>query len=92
MEKGEDPELSTTARFNLNDVFANYDIDLRELSLSANQFLEDFQRLHFKQESLEFYDPIESNPTTSSSVSPDMEISLNPMEIKTFVMFLNPKV
>lgn len=92
LEKDEDPELSAPVRFNLNDVFANSDIDLKELTLSANQFAEDLKRLHFRAETLDFFDPATDAPVKSSSVSPDMEITLNPMEIKTFVMLLNPKV
>lgn len=92
LEKDEDPELSAPVRFNLNDVFANSDIDLRELTLAGNQWIEDLNRLRFKADTSDFLDPTNEEPVKSPSAPPDMEITLNPMEIKTFVMFLNPKV
>lgn len=91
LEKDEDPQLSAPTRFNLADVFPGYEIDLKEVTLSANQWSEDYQRLHFKEESLDFLDVVE-NKTEKRSVLLDTEISLSPMEIKTFVMYLNPQV
>lgn len=91
LEKDEDPQLSAPTRFNLSDVFPGYDIDLKEVTLSANQYKEDYQRLHFKEESSDFLDAVEKN-TEKHSLLLDMEITLNPMEIRTFIMFLNPQV
>lgn len=91
LEKDEDPALSKPTRINLNDVFPGYDIDLKEVTLSANQWIEDYQRLHFTEETSDFLDEF-TNQTLTKSVSTDMEITLNPMEIKTFIMFLNPAV
>lgn len=94
LEKDEDPELSAPTRFNLTDTFPGYDVDLREVSLSANQWVEDFQRLHFKPESSSFLDEVEQdNDVKMAKTLPDStEITLNPMEIKTFVITLSPKV
>lgn len=91
VERDEDSQLSAPARFNLLDVFPGFDIDLKEVSLSANQWIEDFQRLHFIKESVGFLDEIETakKPPT---VSPELDITLNPMEIKTFIITLSPKV
>lgn len=88
VERNEDTQLSASTRFNLLDVFPGFDIDLKEVSLSANQYIEDFQRLHFDKESVDFLDETAMPPT----VSPELEITLNPMEIKTFIITLSPKV
>lgn len=91
MERDEDPELSKPVRFNLSDVFPGYEIDLQEVTLSANQWIEDSKRLRFRQESLEFFDePVSRNVTKSTEV--DLDITLQPMEIKTFVMSMYAKV
>lgn len=91
LEKDEDPELSKPIRFNLYDIFPGNEIEVKEVILSANQWVEDFQRLHFKEETSEFFDELENN-TAKVAVLEDLEISLNPMEIKTFIMTLYPKV
>lgn len=91
LEKDEDPTLSKPTRFNLADVFPGYDIDLKEVTLAANQWIEDYQRLHFKEETSDFFDEFD-NQTLTKSVSTSVEITLNPMEIKTFIIFLNPTV
>lgn len=91
VEKDEDPQLSAPTRFNLLDVFPGFDVALKEVSLSANQWIEDFGRLHFSEESVDFLDE-EEQRTKPPKVSPELDITLNPMEIKTFVMTLSPKV
>lgn len=90
LEKDEDPLLSAPTRFNLSDVFPGYDIDLREVTLSANQWKEDYQRLHFRQESSDFLDHVLTEKQRLEAA--ETEITLNPMEIKTFIMSLNPQV
>jgi lysosomal alpha-mannosidase len=92
LEKNEDPELSQPVRFNLNDVFPGNDIVLREVSLSGNQWIEDFQRLHFTQESAEFLDGFANKTVHAKASLDDLEITLNPMEIRTFIMTLYPTV
>jgi hypothetical protein len=92
LEKEEDPELSKAVRFNLSDVFPGNDIVLREVSLSGNQWIEDFQRLHFKEESSGFFDDFDNKEMKNSTTLDDLEITLNPMEIRTFVMTLYPTV
>lgn len=92
LEKDEDPLLSAPTRFNLSDVFPGYDIDLREVTLSANQWAEDYQRLRFKEDSFDFSDVVANNTAERRSVLLDTEITLNPMEIRTFIMYLNPQV
>jgi lysosomal alpha-mannosidase len=93
LEKNEDPELSKPVRFNLNDVFPGNDIDLKEVSLSGNQWIEEFQRLHFKAESkADFFEVVDQDIKFASVPVKDLEITLNPMEIRTFIMTLTPRV
>lgn len=91
LEKDEDPKLSAPVRFNIADVFPGNDIELKEVSLSANQWIEDFSRLHFNQEnSSDFLDAVERK---ANKVAADAtEITLQPMEIRTFIMTLSPTV
>jgi lysosomal alpha-mannosidase len=90
LEKGEDPELSKAVRFNLADVFPGNEIELREVTLSANQWAEQLKRLHFRAEGEgEFQDEITAHDVREIT---DLEISLDPMQIRTFVMTMYPKV
>ncbi|CAO1353625.1 unnamed protein product [Diamesa tonsa] len=85
LEQGEDPELSKPVRFSLDDLFTGFEIDdMREVSLSANQFVEDMDRLHFTTDNQEAKP--QKNPTVSN-----FEVTLEPMQIRTFIMSLNPK-
>lgn len=91
LEKDEDPALSAPVRFNLADVFPGNDIELREVSLSANQWIEDYSRLQFRPENAtDFLDVVERK--TSRVAEASTEITLQPMEIKTFIMTLSPTV
>lgn len=95
LEKGEDPELSKPIRFNLTDVFPAMDIELKEVILSANQWIEENQRLHFNAETTDdFSERIDNNIIRESDLQPilDGEISLEPMQIRTFIMTLSPRV
>lgn len=92
LEKNEDPVLSSPTRFNLSDVFPGFEVDLQELTLSANQWIEDDHRLHFNEDTLvDFVDDF-GNKTAKKTALTDSGITLNPMEIKTFIMVLSPKV
>lgn len=91
LEKDEDPILSSPTRFNLSDVFPGFDVDLKELTLSANQWIEDDKRLHFNAETLDFYDDF-GKRSSERVATTDTEITLKPMEIKTFIMVLSPQV
>lgn len=89
LEKNEDPELSKTIRFNLSDVFPSMVVELQEVILSANQWIEQLQRLHFRPDSADF-----SMNIDKSNLQPviDGEITLEPMQIRTFIMSLYPRV
>lgn len=92
LEKGEDPELSKAVRFNLTDVFPGYEIDLKEVTLSANQWIEDLKRLHFKAENGDFMDELSDMDRSKLKTVVDGEITLEPMEIRTFIMSMEAKV
>lgn len=89
LEKDEDPELSKPIRFNLSDVFPSMEVELKEVILSANQWVEQLQRLHFRPESADF-----SMNIQASDLQPvvDGEITLEPMQIRTFTMSMYPRV
>lgn len=91
LEKSEDPLLSKPVRFNLLDVFPGYDIDIQEVTLAANQWIGDYKRFHFNQETADFLDYVEPKIEKATEVE-DLEISLNPMDIKTFIMTMNQRV
>lgn len=91
LEKNEDPELSKPVQFNLIDVFPGNDIDLQGVTLSANQWIGDYKRLHFNQEAEDYLDYVVTTPEQASEVD-DLTITLNPMEIKTFIMTISPTV
>jgi lysosomal alpha-mannosidase len=91
LEKNEDPELSKPIKFNLIDVFPGYEIELKEVILSANQWIEQLQRLHFNSESGEFFNDASKDSDYIKPIT-DNEITLDPMEIRTFVMTKYPKV
>lgn len=89
LEKDEDPELSKPIRFNLSDVFPGMVVELQEVILSANQWIEQKQRLHFRPDSADFSINIDA-----SDLQPvvDGEITLDPMQIRTFIMSLYPRM
>lgn len=90
LEKGEDPELSKPIRFNLTDVFPGMEIELKEVILSANQLMEESQRLHFRPDTEDFSSDIKDNNILLPVI--DSEITLEPMEIRTFIMTMYQRV
>lgn len=91
LEKNEDPLLSKPVRFNLLDIFPGYDIAIQEVTLAANQWIGDYKRFHFNQETANFLDYVEPKIEQATDEE-DLEISLNPMDIKTFIMTMNQRV
>ncbi|XP_060520800.1 lysosomal alpha-mannosidase-like [Cylas formicarius] len=79
--KEEHPILSQPAVIDIKDLFSTFTItSIRETTLGANQWLEDNQRLKFQS----FL-----NPNDGESLNIDVSdfiITLNPMEIRTFVV------
>ena len=87
LEKGEDTELSKAVRFSIDDLFTGFEIvDMRELSLSANQFFEDIDRLHFTTDNNQ-----QTKQQQKNASAKDSEVTLEPMQIRTFIFSLNPK-
>lgn len=85
LEKDEDPELSEPVSFNLTHVFPG-DFVFAEVTLAGNQWIEDKSRLQFQAEGTKSK-PQKSFPKTAGhKLLTDMRISLNPMEIRTFIM------
>lgn len=88
LEKNEDPELSKPVTFNLTRVFPG-DFVFAELTLAANQWIDDLNRIHFKQEgekNLQSGAKSTSENVKGFKVLSNMEITLKPMEIRTFIM------
>lgn len=100
LEKSEDSEFSLPVTFNFEDVFRSFDlISIRETTLAANQWLENAERLKFTAEAnnqnatYEAENPDEDNQETpkadsksNGSPSENYTITLNPMEIRTFIV------
>lgn len=83
LEKNDDTELSKPVSFDLKDIFPG-NFNFVEVSLAGNQWIEDSKRLRFKQMGL---------PNSGDEIRfPKLEstsISLEPMQIRTFVMMPN---
>lgn len=94
LEKTEDDKYSKPATFDLLDLFGElFDIvSVRETNLSANQWLSAVKRLKFRSlgnETLAAEGHRSLGPDDSLRQYP---ITLNPMQIRTFVISINPKV
>lgn len=86
LENNEDPQLSRIVKFNLTRVFPG-NFEFTEVTLSANQWLESQDtRLKFNSEVLRSV--AENNPKRirAQRYLDDLEITLRPMEMRTFVM------
>lgn len=82
LEKDEDQQYSQAVTFNFQDVFRSFDvISIRETTLSANQWLEESKRLHFKAETDEIND-IAATTEALTSEAPDKEHRHRRLDIK----------
>ncbi|XP_053692769.1 lysosomal alpha-mannosidase-like [Sabethes cyaneus] len=95
LEKGEDPRYSQPVTVDLRKAFASFSIkSIRETTLAGNQWKADSTRLKF------FFDPqpapvgtsvgenaaLPPPPPPPPPAANELEITLKPMEIKTFVV------
>jgi lysosomal alpha-mannosidase len=126
LEKNEDPVYSQPTKFNIQDIFRTFDVDeIRETTLSGNQWLNDAKRMKFQPDpayseyvNLEVqnddvdvkpvYNVEKQNPNLDPScvlngysdmmnqatrtLGFDYEITMQPMQIRTFVVTLAQKV
>ncbi|EEZ99703.1 Alpha-mannosidase 2-like Protein [Tribolium castaneum] len=84
LEKGEDADLSQPAIVNLQNLFTPFEIkSIRETTLGANQWLEKNERLEFEAKDL--FRKNEKRATLIRALD-DYQITLNPMQIRTFVI------
>lgn len=84
LEKGEDADLSKPVIVNLQGLFTPFEIKtIQETTLGANQWLDKNERLEF-----EATDEIRKNGKRATIVKAldDYQITLNPMQIRTFII------
>lgn len=96
--KDEDPKYSQPVSFDFEDVFRGINVaSLRETTLSANQWLNEANRLQFKAETVADESnviPVSEEYSESNELEEEnddytnFKITLNPMEIRTFVVKL----
>lgn len=85
LEKTEDPELSKPVTFNLTEVFPGHDFEFSEVGLAANQWIGDVDRLQFRYQGAATPKSI-STESKNQRVLDSAVITMNPMEIRTFIM------
>ena len=86
LEKNEDPQLSQPVKFNLTRIFPG-DYEFTEVTLAANQWFEKkADRLKFNYKGAKSVDHDEPKQPQTQRFLEDLEITLRPMEIRTFVM------
>ncbi|KAJ6646748.1 Lysosomal alpha-mannosidase [Pseudolycoriella hygida] len=87
MERDDDPLHSLSVSFNVSHIFPG-NFTFTEVSLGANQWIEDVSRLRFKHEgSVRSTDKkVKEQQMDRQTDSSELVITLNPMEIRTFIM------
>ncbi|XP_055636185.1 lysosomal alpha-mannosidase-like [Toxorhynchites rutilus septentrionalis] len=89
LEANEDPQFSQPTSFNLQSLFSNFNIgSVRETTLAGNQWKKDSSRLKFRADPVV---PTEKMSSPHGAVqNDDFDITLTPMEIRTFVIEMQP--
>lgn len=87
MEKDEDLQQSLPVSFNVSQIFPGH-FTFAEVSLGANQWIGDMSRLHFKQEgsARQTIDEVTEKQVERQDDSSQLIVTMNPMEIRTFIM------
>lgn len=88
MEKNEDPQQSLPVSFNLSHIFPG-EFTFSEVTLGANQWIEDMNRLHFKHEGAaqQTYEKLMNKAQMVRQIdNREVIVIMNPMEIRTFIM------
>ncbi|XP_076655119.1 lysosomal alpha-mannosidase II isoform X1 [Halictus rubicundus] len=87
-EKGESETYSKPVEINLQGLLANYNIlTCRETTLGANEWVENVKRMQWRAKSNEIVEKLKND--TPNPI--DYFVTLNPMEIKTFLITLEPR-
>ncbi|KAK7113101.1 lysosomal alpha-mannosidase-like [Littorina saxatilis] len=97
-EKGEDPVLSQPATVNIQKLFTTFDITAAtELTLGGDMVLSDMNKLKWNYPHDDDEPPRKTDPIlrfesekSGKSVSDPLSITLNPMEIRTFQITIQP--
>lgn len=88
-EKNEDPTLSLPVEVNLKDLFTTFDIiSLEETTLGANQLLSENDRLKFSSTD----QPETSQKPVSDDDLDNLIVTMNPMQIRTFIVSIQAKI
>ncbi|XP_033096903.1 lysosomal alpha-mannosidase-like [Anneissia japonica] len=83
-ECAEDPNLSQNVTLSLKNLFVPFDVvSVREVTLSANQFVTDAERLQWKIEDSD--QPTPSNKKPVPVPSNTLDVLLTPMQIRSFL-------
>lgn len=86
LEKDEDPILSLPVSLDLTKIFFEDIYDFYETNLAGNQWIDDLNRLQFKKVGAESSSKAKAPSLDQQKVLSNKVITLNPMQIRTFVM------
>lgn len=93
LEPNEDIKYSESVSFNLKEVLHNFEVtEIRETTLAANQWLSEAVRMKFRHDDdLKSANVFDRMSDERGDVN-DYVITLNPMQIRTFVVYFKWKL